>query len=769
MRFRLAALSAMALLLPLWAQAPQGGLRVPPMQYQVQQLSPELSIVVSPDPPGSAAAPVVAVLVRLARRTALGHQSVAEIPAGQLTSELAAAAAQVRGASRAVVVVAGAIEPNTVLAQAAHIFSVDLGAPQRGSAAPPASPDPPAQAPEPGPLAPLMMTIAWPGPAAGAKDTAALAMLGEDLFAGPAARERHSLVVKWRAALAVRGGLNGPAGWDTYRGPGQFLARVWFRPAVRPTLVRELVFRQIHEIEVNGVSPEELRRTEIWSAADWLRRGQTAAARARRLARAYWETGSPAAANNALRPMLDASAQEMQAAAARYLSDAAARIATGPAPAALSPAGVEAVPGRNAAESPLLKPGATWIPVWRPPAPAFDAQFQNGLRLIVIHDANLPLVTVRLSVRAAPLSQGRWSRALARVILAGSTRETGLVIAERVRGIGGTLWARAGRRRFTLGASCLSPYAGVLLRRLAALAIRPAVPAPAVARVLLNTPAWRAWRRSDPSWLARGLAARLLRSAPAPTRTLNQETLLAFAHHLLLPNNDARMVIVGDVDPAWAESMVEQYFVDAWPFGNPPPSPARKQIAASRLFLVQAPGPRAAFAFAARPPAADSPGFAAWLLVRQAALRVGATSGAVPTSQLPDALRLALVRRAELAAAPPSAAWLQDLKARLIREWMNGWQSQGQIAGAWNQFPGAYQPSTAWAAAASVTPAAFQAAARRYLSPAVIVAAGDVKALQAPLARLRQAPVTILDSGGHPIGSYPPEGAARSRRLQRRR
>ncbi|MGH9508059.1 MAG: hypothetical protein ACRD13_14135, partial [Terriglobales bacterium] len=609
----------------------------------------------------------------------------------------------------------------------------------------------------PGPAsaaAPQVMTVRWAGPLAGAQDTAALAMLGEDLFGGPAARERRSLVDKWRAALAVAGGLGFPATWSAYRAPGQFACRVWFRPGVSPTLVRELVFRQIHEIEVNGIAPDELRRAEIWTAADWLRRGQTAAARARRLARAEWDTGSPAAANQALRPMLDVTAAQTQAAAPQYLRDAQARITVQPCTAA----GPEACrpPGLDGARMPAG--GAVSWPVvvaWRPPAPDFDGQFQNGLRLIVVHDANMPLVTVQLSVRTGDAAEYRWRRVLARVLPAGTARESGTALAQRFQAIGGTLWVHAGRRRFTLGASALAPYAGILMRRLAAVALRPALPAAALARAARNGAAWRAGRESDPRWLARREAARLSQSGQAvPRAALDRASLLALAHRILMPNNDARLVVVGDVDPAWVQSVAAQYFVDPWPFGNPPASRAKPPAGRGRMLLVSAPGGGASFAFVTAPaPAPGTADYAAWRIAMRLA---GGPAAVVPTAQLPAALGAAFVRRAQLAAAPPPAAQVEALRARMMTQWMARWQTQEQIAWAWTR-GGA---GTVLAALAAVTPAAVQRAARQYLAPRLTVVAGDAAALKVPLSHLTHGSITILNAQGGMIGSYPPEGPA---------
>ncbi|MGH9535862.1 MAG: hypothetical protein ACRD2E_13510 [Terriglobales bacterium] len=773
-------MAAAVLALPLWAQAPAA--QVPAMRYRVQRLGHGVTVIVSSNRAGNAAAPVAAVALWTGPpRGPAARRSVGTVPAAALAATLAADAAQARGSERVVVAIAGAVRATPTLALAARLFSPAEAAPAgtAGAGDPPvglaeavASPGATAAAP----ATPLVLTITWPGPAANAKDTAALAMLGEGLFGGPDARERRSLVSKWRAALAVAGGLDGADAWGGYQAPGRFLAQVLFRPAVSPTLVRELVFRQIHEIEVNGIPLEQLRRTEIWTAADWLRRGQTAAARARRLARAVWRTGSAAAANQALAPMLAVTVAEMQAAAARYLSDALGQLRVRPGgawgwgPGAGGGGGVEggtgyrlpgsradrrAEQGRSGASVPAS------LPAWQPPAPDVATQYPNGLRLIVIHDANTPLVTARLSVPAPPPGQAPLARALAQLLLAGTADRSGSALAQQFEGLGGDVWARAGERRFIIGASALAAYVGPMLRRLAAVVIRPAIPPAALAIQQLNAPTWRAWREADPQWLARQEAARL--AAPAPAQAAmatSRQNLLAFARKLLLPNNDAQLVIVGDVDPNWARSLAAQYFVDPWPFGYPSAHPAHPPLSAGgRLLLVNTPGAEAAWAFVPTtpPPAPGSALYGAWILARWLA---AAPDRPAATAATPALLRTALERRAALSTAPLSTAQLAVAKSGFMAQLMGRWQTQAQIAAAWTYG----DPGAQVAAAAAASAAQVQAAARQYLGPPLVVVAGNAAALKVPLSHLARGAITILNAQGAMIGAYPPEGPARRSR-----
>ena len=253
------------------------------------------------------------------------------------------------------------------------------------------------------------------------------------------------------------------------------------------------------------------------------------------------------------------------------------------------------------------------------------------------------------------------------------------------------------------------------------------------------------------------------RAGARADHSITRASLLAFARQLLLPNNDARLVIVGDVDPDLARSLSAQYFVDGWRFGYPAPHPAPKPMSAGgKLLLVNAPGAGAGFAFAPTvpPPAPDTALYGAWVLAHWLSVP---PRRPVPTGAAASVLRAALSRRGALAAAPLSAAALAAAKARFLTAFMVHWQTQAQIAAAWTQG----NPRELVTAVLAATAPQVQAAARKYLAPPLVIAAGDAAALKVPLSHLARGAITILNAEGAMIGAYPPEGPPR--RFPRRR
>lgn len=169
------------------------------------------------------------------------------------------------------------------------------------------------------------LAIAWQGPPRNSKDYYALAVLGELLFSGTSSRLYQSLVKQQQVAIDVEGGLGFPeSDFVDYRAPGLFGGFVIQKAGSRitPDLIEQFVFREIHEIEANGVSDTELTRTKTKIAAEWVGGQQTTLERARRLAIAGLMDGNPETANTLLDMLLRVRSEDIQQAAAHYLNHA---------------------------------------------------------------------------------------------------------------------------------------------------------------------------------------------------------------------------------------------------------------------------------------------------------------------------------------------------------------------------------------------------------------------------------------------------------------
>ena len=185
------------------------------------------------------------------------------------------------------------------------------------------------------------IAIAWQGPPRNTTDYYALAVLGDLLFSGTSSRLYQSLVKQQQVAVDLDGGLGFPgADFDDYRAPGLFGGFVIQKAGdkITPDLIEQLIFREIHEIEANGVSDTELTRVKTKIAAQWVRGQQTSLERARRLAVSTLMDGNPDTANTLLDMLLRVRSEDIQRAAARYLNHARVTVVINQPGAAPQPA-----------------------------------------------------------------------------------------------------------------------------------------------------------------------------------------------------------------------------------------------------------------------------------------------------------------------------------------------------------------------------------------------------------------------------------------------
>lgn len=189
------------------------------------------------------------------------------------------------------------------------------------------------------------LAIAWQGPPRNSKDYYALAVLGDLLFSGTSSRLYQSLVKQQQVSIDVEGGLGFPgASFADYRAPGLFGGFVIQKAGskITPDLVEQLIFREIHEIEANGVSNTELTRVKTKVAAQWVHGQETTLERARRLAIAAMMDSNPATANTMLDMLLRVRSEDIQQAASRYLNHARATVVIVQPGIAQQPAGMAA-------------------------------------------------------------------------------------------------------------------------------------------------------------------------------------------------------------------------------------------------------------------------------------------------------------------------------------------------------------------------------------------------------------------------------------------
>lgn len=454
------------------------------------------------------------------------------------------------------------------------------------------------------------------------------------------------------------------------------------------------------------------------------------------------------------------------------------------------------------------------IPSYRPPASVKD-QLPNGLRIVVVEDHRLPLVTLRLAVHAGAsqlkAEDAGLADAEADLLTAGTPRLNARQIAEAAAGYGGQINADAGSDFLIAGTSGLSNRVDAMFSLFSDVILHPTFPEDEVTLRKANMLQELQLNRSDPDYLAQVQYSQLLwgnhpYSIVAPTEAsiarIDRQALLDFHRRLFLPNNDTVLVIVGDIHAGMARSLAQQYF-GQWQFGNPPvpPNPAPPTRASRRIFIVDRPGSAQSTimlgnlgltrlapdyfpflvanevlggSFNSRLVAdiREEKGFAygirsydqpmlqhgAWTVVTQ-----------VRTAVTAEALQAILAELEKIRTGSISPTELQQAKQYLAGSFIRQLQTQAGLADQFLNVQLYHLPQdylATWVQRVDAVDAKeSQSSARKTIHPAteLIVVVGDAKAIETGLANLAPGMITIYDERSEVIGSYPPTGVRQVR------
>jgi zinc protease len=249
----------------------------------------------------------------------------------------------------------------------------------------------------------------------------------------------------------------------------------------------------------------------------------------------------------------------------------------------------------------------------RPPAPLppralnlplpEETTLPNGLRVVVIEQRRLPLVSFRLAFRSGdssdPSELPGLTDVMADMLVEGTESRTSRQVAEEVARYGATLAAGASSDYMTVSASSLSSYADVVLELLADVTLRPIFPEDELALAKANAQQNLIAQRAQPSFLASEAVASVLFGqhpyavvAPTPEsiEALSRDALVRHHRQLLVPNN-AVLLVSGDVERAQLLEQVERLF-GGWQPGevSKPEFPAPPGRNERTAYLVDRPG-----------------------------------------------------------------------------------------------------------------------------------------------------------------------------------
>ncbi|HLM55577.1 MAG TPA: pitrilysin family protein [Pyrinomonadaceae bacterium] len=205
----------------------------------------------------------------------------------------------------------------------------------------------------------------------------------------------------------------------------------------------------------------------------------------------------------------------------------------------------------------------------QPPAPltprqlnlprAEEATLPNGLRVVVVEQERLPLVSFRLAFRTGdafdPPELPGLTDLMADLLPEGTETRASREIAEEVARYGATLTAGATSDYTTVAASSLAAYSDQILDLFADISLRPSFPEHELELAKANAQQNLIAQRAQPSFLASEAVAHVLfgqhpYSVVSPTPesidALTRERMLEHHRSKFVPSN-AVLVVVGDV------------------------------------------------------------------------------------------------------------------------------------------------------------------------------------------------------------------------------
>ena len=197
---------------------------------------------------------------------------------------------------------------------------------------------------------------------------------------------------------------------------------------------------------------------------------------------------------------------------------------------------------------------------------------KNGLHVVLLRDASLPLVSVQLKLRAGtiddPADRVGLADYAAAMLRQGVRGKSADAISRAVDGAGASLGARAGYELMTLGCSGRTQTAALCMSMVADMAQRPTFPKKEMGQVRDQLLGSVKSSRDDPGTLARLHFYNQLYGDDHPggrpmtaksVRAVTREDLVAFHKRHFVPGA-AVIGISGDIDPARMKKQLEKLF-----------------------------------------------------------------------------------------------------------------------------------------------------------------------------------------------------------------
>jgi zinc protease len=225
----------------------------------------------------------------------------------------------------------------------------------------------------------------------------------------------------------------------------------------------------------------------------------------------------------------------------------------------------------------MTQPSRTSAPDPLPPVefsipPSTERKLANGLKIVIIEDERLPLISYRLGFDAGAVNDPEGftglSSATASMLNEGTANYSSRQLAEEIERLGASVSANASDDFTIAAASVLSLYSSPGLRLLSEIVLRPTFPESELDLYKRNTLEHLKFQRSQPGFLAGEQSARLIfgqhpyaKAAPTPeeVENLSRQTLIDHHARTYVPNT-ATFMIVGDVKTDEVVAEIEELF-----------------------------------------------------------------------------------------------------------------------------------------------------------------------------------------------------------------
>lgn len=202
----------------------------------------------------------------------------------------------------------------------------------------------------------------------------------------------------------------------------------------------------------------------------------------------------------------------------------------------------------------------------------FEKTLANGLKIVVIEDKRLPLVSFSLAFRSGEVYDGTGTHGLTSMMTGllkeGTATRSSKQIADEIEKLGGSVYASASDDNTFVSASSLSQYSTDILKLMADVTLNPSFPQKEIDLAKQNTIQGLDSQRADPSFLANEqFSKEIWGSHPygivSPTKetisAITREKLVDFHKKMFIPNN-ALLVVSGDVDKLKITAEIEKLF-----------------------------------------------------------------------------------------------------------------------------------------------------------------------------------------------------------------